>query len=160
LKPSVPSNNNNNNNINNNGSNDTNGFNNSNNNNSNNNNNNTTTAVSSATIAAPVLARGWGNHIDFLLHKSAMVPKQDGSGEKEVTVFEVVAGFKTEFPVLAIDWLGEKTLGYLDTKLKLHIYDTLSMTQLEVFDVRSQRLIFATYIRDTTTLPSVDGDKG
>jgi hypothetical protein len=107
-----------------------------------------------------VLARAWGNTIELLQATvDSPVDTQQQPGGEGAT-FNICAKFESLTVVVAIEWLGQQTLAYLDAHYMLHIVDTMSLNETEVLDVSGVHLVFATFIRgaDSLAKDEVGGD--
>jgi len=96
----------------------------------------------------PVLARGLGPSVQLL-----RVSVESTTGAAPTPSFVACESFTSAAPVLAVEWLGQQVVAFLDANFVLHIVDTLSMSLLEATDV-SSKLVFATYIRGTALKPA------
>ncbi|ETV92353.1 hypothetical protein H310_13253 [Aphanomyces invadans] len=90
----------------------------------------------------PILARGWGRHIQFLevLFCPRHVHAKDGW-----PTFAETAPLDTSADVVATQWLGDHVIMYLNFHDELCVYDTMSRQELETIDVSSMGLVYASY---------------
>ncbi|RHY31216.1 hypothetical protein DYB32_003664 [Aphanomyces invadans] len=88
----------------------------------------------------PILARGWGRHIQFLevLFCPRHVHAKDGW-----PTFAETAPLDTSADVVATQWLGDHVIMYLNFHDELCVYDTMSRQELETIDVSSMGLVYA-----------------
>ncbi|CCI47046.1 unnamed protein product [Albugo candida] len=93
---------------------------------------------------APVLARAWGKHVEFM---EAIL--SDGMNTPQVrhgwTSFERYDAVECLHDIVAIQWLGEQVVVHLNTKDELCVYDIMSKQELEIVDVSALELVFASY---------------
>ena len=101
----------------------------------------------------PILARAWDLSIQFL---RANFPEDDNP---EIDVLWPAFGVHDEFevlaPVVALEWLGERTMVYLTTANEFTVVDTVVMNLIERLDFTSMQLIYAEF-----SLTSRNDDKG
>ncbi|RQM29302.1 hypothetical protein B5M09_011757 [Aphanomyces astaci] len=90
----------------------------------------------------PILARGWGRHIQFLevLFCPRHVHAKDGW-----PTFAETSPVDTTADVVATQWLGDHVIMYLNFHDELCVYDTMSRQELETIDVSSMGLVYASY---------------
>lgn len=93
---------------------------------------------------APILARAWGKHVQFLELILTGGPNHSHSRHGWPT-FEEHAPVENAQDVMAIQWLGEQIVAYLNAKDEICVYDVLSRQELEIVDVASLDLVFASY---------------
>eukprot|EP00752_Nemacystus_decipiens_P007971 g7124.t1 len=94
---------------------------------------------SAARAGAPsmaLLARGWGNSIQILAATRAAADTGGGGGAagKVATRWPglaVVKELSASAPVVAVEWLREQVLAYLDADMELCVLDTRAGTELE-----------------------------
>ena len=101
-----------------------------------------------ARVPAPTLARGWGNHVQFVevVFPGGNVHSHSKHGWPN---FEEHKSIELCSPVLSCQWLGDQTISYLNSKDELAVFDTLSMQELEIVDVLSLELVYASYRANT-----------
>jgi hypothetical protein len=105
----------------------------------------------------PILARGWGCSIQFL---RASYPSYEESDRNDDTVHWPIFGVHDEFqataPVVAMMWLGNRSLLYLTLTNELTVVDTVMMTLMERLDFSGIKLVYAEFAlsRNATTHPN------
>ncbi|CAK4068105.1 unnamed protein product [Aphanomyces euteiches] len=90
----------------------------------------------------PILARGWGRHIQFL--EVLFAPRHDHAKDGWPT-FAETSPLETSADVVATQWLGDHVMMYLNFHDELCVYDTMSRQELETIDVSSMGLVYASY---------------
>ncbi|OQR91809.1 vacuolar protein sorting-associated protein 8 [Achlya hypogyna] len=90
----------------------------------------------------PMLARGWGKHVQFLeiLFQPRHVHAKDGW-----PTFAETNHMSTTSDVVATQWLGDHVVMYLTYQDELCVYDTMSRQELEIVDVSAMGLVYASY---------------
>ncbi|KDO25972.1 hypothetical protein SPRG_08625 [Saprolegnia parasitica CBS 223.65] len=90
----------------------------------------------------PMLARGWGKHMQFLeiLFQPRHVHAKDGW-----PTFTETNHMSTTSDVVATQWLGDHVVMYLTYQDELCVYDTMSRQELEIVDVSAMGLVYASY---------------
>nr|CCA20847.1 vacuolar protein sortingassociated protein 8 putati [Albugo laibachii Nc14] len=93
---------------------------------------------------APVLARAWGKHVEFM---EAILSDGGNSsqGRHGWTSFEKYDAVECLHDIVAIQWLGDQVVVHLNTKDELCVYDVMSKQELEIVDVSALELVFASY---------------
>uniref|UniRef100_M4BTF5 Uncharacterized protein n=1 Tax=Hyaloperonospora arabidopsidis (strain Emoy2) TaxID=559515 RepID=M4BTF5_HYAAE len=98
----------------------------------------------SSRALAPVLARGWGNRVQFL---EVVFP----GGKKHLhtrhgfPTFDEHDQIESSSAVMAVQWLGDQVVVYLNSHDEICVYDVMSRQELEIVDVSSLELVFASY---------------
>ncbi|KAL7682658.1 putative vacuolar protein sorting-associated protein 8, central [Plasmopara halstedii] len=98
----------------------------------------------SSRALAPVLARGWGNRVQFL---EVVFPggKNHSHGRHGFPTFDEHDQIESSSAVMAIQWLGDQVVVYLNSHDEICVYDVMSRQELEIVDVSSLELVFASY---------------
>ena len=109
-------------------------------------------------VVTPILARAWGCCLQFL---RTNFPSSDEiqAAEKDQTLwpaFGVLDEIDGEDPILAIEWLNERTLVYLTASNELNFVDTVMMILLERLDFSGIRVIYAEFSLSRTSLPEAN----
>ncbi|TMW56924.1 hypothetical protein Poli38472_002849 [Pythium oligandrum] len=98
----------------------------------------------SSRALAPVLARGWGKHVQFL--EVVFPGGQNHSHSKHGwPTFEEHDQIESSSDTMAIQWLGDQVVVYLNSHDEICVYDVMSRQELEIVDVSSLELVFASY---------------
>ncbi|OQS02659.1 vacuolar protein sorting-associated protein 8 [Thraustotheca clavata] len=90
----------------------------------------------------PMLARGWGKHVQFL--EILFQPRHSHNKDGWPT-FAETNHMSTTSDVVATQWLGDHVVMYLTYQDELCVYDTMSRQELEIVDVSSMGLVYASY---------------
>jgi len=95
----------------------------------------------------PILARAWGCAVQFL---RASFPDSDGdvgddAGAVQWPAFGDYNEFQASAPVVALEWLGERSLVYLTVTNEFTIVDTVMMTLIERLDFSVVKLVYAEF---------------
>ncbi|KAF0694568.1 Aste57867_14556 [Aphanomyces stellatus] len=90
----------------------------------------------------PILARGWGRYVQFL--EVLFAPRHVHAKDNWPT-FAETAPLETAADVVATQWLGDHVIMYLNFHDELCVYDTMSRQELEIIDVSSMGLVYASY---------------
>jgi len=97
-------------------------------------------------LPTPILARAWGSCLQLLL---ASFPPHDPLDAQEEVMLWPAFGIHDEFdtvaPVVALEWLGERSLVYLTVTNEFTVIDTVMMTLLERLDFSSVKLVYAEF---------------
>ncbi|KAF4324050.1 hypothetical protein BBO99_00002310 [Phytophthora kernoviae] len=98
----------------------------------------------SSRALAPVLARGWGNRVQFL---EVVFPggKNHSHGRHGFPTFDEHDQIESSSAVMAVQWLGDQVVVYLNSHDEICVYDVMSRQELEIVDVSSLELVFASY---------------
>ncbi|KAJ0407353.1 hypothetical protein P43SY_004781 [Pythium insidiosum] len=99
----------------------------------------------SSRALAPVLARGWGRHVQFL---EVVFPggQHHAHGKHGWPTFEEHdLQIETASDTTALQWLGDQVIVYLNAHDEICVYDVMSRQELEVVDVSLLELVFASY---------------
>ncbi|TDH68280.1 hypothetical protein CCR75_004472 [Bremia lactucae] len=98
----------------------------------------------SSRALAPVLARGWGNRVQFL---EVVFPggKNYSLARHGFPTFDEHDQIESSSAVMATQWLGDQVVVYLNSHDEICVYDVMSRQELEIVDVSSLELVFASY---------------
>lgn len=98
----------------------------------------------SSRALAPVLSRGWGNRVQFL---EVVFPggKNHSHARHGFPTFDEHDQIESSSAVMAIQWLGDQVVVYLNSHDEICVYDVMSRQELEIVDVSSLELVFASY---------------
>lgn len=98
----------------------------------------------SSRALAPVLSRGWGCNVQFL---EVVFPggQNHTHGRHGWPTFEEHDQIECATDIMAIQWLGDQVVVYLTANDEICVYDVMSRQELEVVDVSSLELVFASY---------------
>ena len=91
----------------------------------------------------PILARSWGSNLQFL--HANFPPDDDPSTLVLWPAFGVNDEFETPSPIIALEWLGERTLIYLTNTHEFTVIDTVVMNLIERLDFSGIPLIYAEF---------------
>jgi len=96
----------------------------------------------------PILARAWGQSLQLL--RAAYPPfdpdADDGEGGAvHWPAFGVHDELETESPVVALSWLGKRSLVYLTLANEFAVVDTVIMTMQERLDFSGMSLVYAEF---------------
>lgn len=96
----------------------------------------------------PILARAWGRSLQLL--RAAYPPfdpdADDGEGGAvHWPAFGVHDELETESPVVALSWLGRRSLVYLTAANEFAVVDTVMMTMQERLDFSEMSLVYAEF---------------
>ena len=117
----------------------------------------------------PILARGWGCCLQLLCASFPTVEtpetQPDGSVEQPQVhwpAFGVHKEIDTEKPIVALEWLDDRSLMYLTLTNEFTLVDTVMMTLLERLDVSGLRLVYAEFAlsRSAVTLETGNTENG
>ena len=109
----------------------------------------------------PILARGWGCSIQFL---RTSFPSYEESEKIDDTIHWPAFGNHDEFqstaPIVAMEWLGNRSLLYLTLTNELTVVDTVMMTLMERLNFSGIKLVYAEFAlsRSVTSKPSGNDD--
>ena len=95
-------------------------------------------------VVSPILARSWGCCLQ-LLRASFPILDHDGGEVFHWPAFGIHDEFDTPAPVVALEWLGERSLVYLTVTNEFTVVDTVMMTMLERLDFSGLKLIYAEF---------------
>lgn len=98
----------------------------------------------SSRALAPVLSRGWGSHVQFL---EVVFPggQHHAHARHGWPTFDEHDQIECGTDIMAIQWLGDQVVVYLTSNDEICVYDVMSRQELEVVDVSSLELVFASY---------------
>ena len=93
----------------------------------------------------PILARGWGCCLQFLQANFMDTTSTDEPSLFQWPAFGVQDEFETTAPVVAMEWLSERSLVYLTLENEFTVIDTVMMTLLERLDFSGYPLVYAEF---------------
>lgn len=93
---------------------------------------------------APVLARGWGKHLQ-LLECTFLGGQTHNHAKHGWPAFDEHVAIRVDSNIVACQWLAEQVVVYLTAKDELVVYDALTKENLEVIDVSAFELVYASY---------------
>ena len=120
-------------------------------------------------VAMPMLARSWGCCLQLLnstlptLDDDPPPPTASGGGEEPVVhwpAFGMHEEFDAESPIVAMEWLSERSLAYLTVTNELTVVDTVVMTLLERVDFSGMGVVFAEFTLSRTAARAMTGNDG
>jgi len=93
----------------------------------------------------PTLARAWGCSLQLL--RANFPPNESGDDDESLLLpaFGVHDEFEAPAPVVALEWLGNRSLVYLTVTNEFTVIDTVMMTLLERLDFSCERLVYAEF---------------
>jgi vacuolar protein sorting-associated protein 8 len=97
-------------------------------------------------VITPILARAWGCCIQLL--RASFPDNDDERNHQEVfqwPAFGVHDEFDVNIPVVALEWLNERSLVYLSMDNEFVVADTVMMTLLERLDFSNLKLVYAEF---------------
>lgn len=92
----------------------------------------------------PMVARGWGHHVQFLEVVFPGGPTHTHARHGWPT-FEEHDQIECTSVTMATQWLGDQTVVYLNSHDEICVYDVMSRQELEIVDISSLELVFASY---------------
>lgn len=97
---------------------------------------------------SPILARAWGCSLQFL--RASFPPRDENDeGDDGEVVHYPAFGLHDEFdassPVVALNWLGKRSLVYLTMTNEFTLIDTVIMTMQERLDFSGIKLVYAEF---------------
>jgi hypothetical protein len=102
----------------------------------------------------PILARGWGCYLQLLRANFPPVEDNAEQREEEGMVHWPAFGLHEEFdaaaPILALEWLGDRSLIYLSLTNEFTVVDTVMMTLTERLDFSGFKLVYAEFALSRT----------
>eukprot|EP00934_Nitzschia_sp_Nitz4_P003429 Nitzschia sp. Nitz4//scaffold276_size25055//17209//22686//NITZ4_008343-RA/size25055-processed-gene-0.13-mRNA-1//-1//CDS//3329545331//3419//frame0 len=93
----------------------------------------------------PILARAWGCSVQLL---QASFQEESPSSAQDVFLwpaFGVHDEFQASAPVVALEWLNDRSLVYLTVNNHFTVVDTVMMTLIERLDFSGLRLVYAEF---------------
>jgi len=105
-------------------------------------------------LVAPILARAWGCCVQLLLASFPTIEDSDSpvvekGGQAAEPVHWPAFGLHGEFdvdePVVALEWLNDRSLVYLTVTSEFTVVDTVMMTLLERLDYSGLKLVYAEF---------------
>ena len=105
----------------------------------------------------PILARGWGCYVQLLRANFPPIDKGiDGKTDDNIMhwpAFGVHDEFDVTAPVVALEWLGDRSLVILSLTNELIIVDTVMMTLVERLDFSGVKLVYAEFALSRSMAP-------
>jgi vacuolar protein sorting-associated protein 8 len=103
-------------------------------------------------VITPILARAWGCCVQLLRASFPMLedegmPSRQGPAMElfQWPAFGVHDEFEVTAPVVALEWLSDRSLVYLTVTNEFTVVDTVMMTLLERLDFSGLRLVYAEF---------------
>jgi hypothetical protein len=99
-------------------------------------------------VVMPILARAWGCCLQLLCASFPTVDGSDGTdkpGNMHWPAFGVHKEIDATTPVVALEWLNERSLVYLTVTSEFTLVDTVMMTLLERLDFSGLRMVYAEF---------------
>ena len=96
----------------------------------------------------PILARAWGCCVQLLrANFPSIEDADDGKGSDTILwpAFGVHDEFDVTAPVVALEWLGDRSLAFLSMTNELLVVDTVMMTLNERLDFSGMKLVYAEF---------------
>ncbi|KAG7363570.1 golgi CORVET complex core vacuolar protein 8 [Nitzschia inconspicua] len=112
-------------------------------------------------VITPILARAWGCCIQLL--RANFPESEDGVHQQDVfqwPAFGVHDEFDVEVPVVAMEWLNERSLVYLSMNNEFIVTDTVMMTLLERLDFSGLKLVYAEFSLSRKVVVDSDNSDG
>lgn len=109
----------------------------------------------------PILARAWGCYVQLL--RTNFPPREDGDdGKSDDAMHWPAFGVHDEFdvaaPVVALEWLGDRSLVFLSLTNELTIVDTVMMTLTERLDFSGVKLVYAEFALSRSASDASNGE--
>eukprot|EP00985_Skeletonema_marinoi_P020986 scaffold12631_cov133-Skeletonema_marinoi.AAC.6 len=96
---------------------------------------------------SPILARAWGCSLQFL--RASFPPRDENDDGDDGVIHNPAFGLHDEFdassPVVALNWLGKRSLVYLTMTNEFTLIDTVIMTMQERLDFSGMKLVYAEF---------------
>ena len=106
---------------------------------------------------SPILARAWGCCMQLL---RASFPEGENNLSQEIfqwPAFGIHDEFDADAPVVALEWLSERSMVYLTVTNEFTVIDTVMMTLLERLDFSGIRLVYAEFSLSRTAKDVSEG---
>ena len=121
-------------------------------------------------LVAPILARAWGCCVQLLLASFPTIEEGEDAtangaagGQAGETVHWPAFGLHGEFdvdePIVALEWLNDRSLVYLTVTSEFTVVDTVMMTLVERLDYSSLKLVYAEFSL-SRSVEKVDNQSG
>jgi hypothetical protein len=96
-------------------------------------------------VVTPILARAWGCKMQFL--RASFPSMENGVGQDSFPwpAFGLQDEFDSPAPIVALEWLGERSLAYLTINNEFNVVDTVMMTMLERLNFSGLKLVYAEF---------------
>jgi len=105
--------------------------------------------IGGGNAVTPILARAWGCKLQFLRASFQSGPTENINGLSKTAYEWPAFGLHDEFdsaaPIVAVEWLGERSLAYLTLTNEFIVIDTVMMTMLERLNFSSFKLVYAEF---------------
>lgn len=113
-------------------------------------------------VVMPILARSWGCCIQLLCASFPTVDDGELVTDKNAPMHWPAFGVHKEIdattPVVALEWLSERSLVYLTVTNEFTLVDTVMMTLLERLDFSGLRMVYAEFSLSRSAVPDHGGD--
>eukprot|EP00550_Attheya_septentrionalis_P011433 CAMPEP_0198305396 /NCGR_PEP_ID=MMETSP1449-20131203/57882_1 /TAXON_ID=420275 /ORGANISM="Attheya septentrionalis, Strain CCMP2084" /LENGTH=1809 /DNA_ID=CAMNT_0044007929 /DNA_START=135 /DNA_END=5564 /DNA_ORIENTATION=- len=112
-----------------------------------------------AHVVTPILARSWGCSLQLLRANFPPIENVTSSpDEMHWPAFGVHDEFSSSAPIVAVEWLGERSLVYLTMTNEFTVVDTVMMTLVERLDFSGVKLVYAEFSlsRSVVSAPKAD----
>ena len=103
-------------------------------------------------VITPILARAWGCCLQLLRASFPMLEDEDSTQPQRPSMeqfqwpaFGIHDEFEVMAPVVALEWLSDRSLVYLTVSNEFTVVDTVMMTLLERLDFSGLRLVYAEF---------------
>ena len=119
-------------------------------------------------VITPILARAWGCSLQLLRASFPMLEDEDSAPSQRPSMeqfqwpaFGIHDEFEVSAPVVALEWLSDRSLVYLTVSNEFTVVDTVMMTLLERLDFSGLRLVYAEFAlsRGSSTQEGTLGDE-
>jgi hypothetical protein len=108
---------------------------------------------------SPILARAWGCSLQFL--RASFPPRDENDEGDDGVIHNPAFGLHDEFdassPVVALNWLGKRSLVYLTMTNEFTLIDTVIMTMQERLDFSGIKLVYAEFALSSSTTSQPSG---
>jgi vacuolar protein sorting-associated protein 8 len=106
-------------------------------------------------FVAPILARAWGCCVQLLLASFPSIeddvsgsggPSATGNGETvHWPSFGLISEFDVDDPIVALEWLNERSLAYLTMTSEFVVVDTVTLTLQDRVDFSNFQMVYAEF---------------
>lgn len=96
-------------------------------------------------VLTPILARAWGCKLQFLRASFPTVTTEYGADSFLWPAFGLHDEFDSPSPIVALEWLGPRSLAYLAVNNEFSVVDTVMMTMLERLNFSGLKLVYAEF---------------
>jgi len=103
--------------------------------------------IGGGNVITPILARAWGCKLQFLRASFQSIESNAGLSKNsyEWPAFGLHDEFDSTAPIVAVEWLGERSLAYLTLTNEFTVVDTVMMTMLERLNFSDFKLVYAEF---------------